>query len=112
MPLYRRLAQRGFSNYPFKKVFQIVNLGEIEKRYEDGEIVDTGTLIRKGLVKGTLKEGTVKRLRAPIKVLGDGKFTKKLKFNVGSISKSAKEKIETAGGTVVAAGKGQDAPSA
>jgi large subunit ribosomal protein L15 len=111
MPLYRRLAQRGFSNYPFKKVFQIVNLGEIEKRYEDDETVDTVSLIRKGLVKGTLKEGSVKRLRVPVKVLGDGKFTRKLKFNVGAISKLAKEKVETAGGTVAAAGKGPGAPS-
>ncbi|MDR3130792.1 MAG: 50S ribosomal protein L15 [Treponema sp.] len=111
MPLYRRLAQRGFSNHPFKKIFQIVNLWEIEKRYEDGEKVDAGTLIQKGLVKGTLKERAVKRLRAPVKILGDGKFTKHLKFNIGSISNSAKEKIEKAGGTVAAAGKGADAPS-
>jgi large subunit ribosomal protein L15 len=111
MPLYRRLAQRGFSNYPFKKVFQIVNLGEIEKRYEDGETVDTLTLVRKGLVKGTLKEGAVKRLRAPVKVLGDGKFSRKLTFDVGSISNSAKEKIEKAGGTVAGSVKGPDVPS-
>jgi len=39
MPLYRRLAQRGFSNYPFKQEWQIVNLGEIEKRFEAGETV-------------------------------------------------------------------------
>jgi large subunit ribosomal protein L15 len=112
MPLYRRLAQRGFSNYPFKKVFQIVNLGEVEKRYEDGEIVDTVTLIRKGLIKGTLKEGAVKRIQAPVKILGDGEFTRKLKFNVDLISKSAKEKIEKAGGTIAsAASEGTDAPS-
>jgi large subunit ribosomal protein L15 len=111
MPLYRRLAQRGFSNYPFKKVFQIVNLGEIEKRYENGETVNTLSLVRKGLVKGTLKDGIVRRLLAPVKVLGDGEFTRKLNFNVGSISNSAKEKIEKAGGTVTAADKGPDAPS-
>ncbi|MDR0760086.1 MAG: 50S ribosomal protein L15 [Treponema sp.] len=110
MPLYRRLAQRGFSNYPFKKVFQIVNLGEIEKRYEDGETVDTVTLIRKGLIKGTLKEGVVKRMQAPVKILGDGEFTRKLKFNVDLISNSAKEKIEKAGGTVAAASEGPDVP--
>ncbi|MDR1596350.1 MAG: 50S ribosomal protein L15, partial [Treponema sp.] len=33
MPLYRRLAHRGFSNYPFKKTVQVVNLVQIEKRY-------------------------------------------------------------------------------
>jgi large subunit ribosomal protein L15 len=103
MPLYRRLAQRGFSNYPFKKEVQIVNLGEIEKRYEDGETVDAATLIRKGLVKGTLKDGAVKRLAAPVKVLGNGNFTKKLSFKVGALSASAREKIEKAGGSVIAA---------
>jgi large subunit ribosomal protein L15 len=111
MPLYRRLAQRGFSNYPFKNFFQIVNLGEIEKRYEDSETVNTVTLIRKRLIKGTLKEGVVKRIQAPVKILGDGKFTRKLKFSVDLISNSAKEKIEKVGGTVVvAASEGPDVP--
>lgn len=93
MPLYRRLAQRGFSNYPFKKEYQVVNLGEIEKRYNDGETVDAPSLVRKGLVKGPV----------PVKILGDGEFTKKLTFRIGAISASAKEKVEKAGGTVAAA---------
>jgi large subunit ribosomal protein L15 len=101
MPLYRRLAQRGFSNYPFKKVFQIVNLGEIEKRFADGETVDPAALLAKGLAKGAV----------PVKILGNGEFTRKLNFKVGSISNSAKEKIEKAGGAVAGAGKGADAPS-
>jgi large subunit ribosomal protein L15 len=100
MPLFRRLAQRGFSNYPFKKEYQIVNLGEIDKRYEDGETVDTVTLIEKGLAKGSLKDGAVKRLSAPVKILGGGDFTKKLKFNIERLSNSAKEKIEKAGGNI------------
>jgi large subunit ribosomal protein L15 len=90
MPLYRRLAHRGFSNYPFKKEAQIVNLGEIEKRYADGETVDAASLVKKGLVKGAV----------PVKVLGDGEFTKKLSFKVDAVSASAKEKIEKAGGSV------------
>jgi len=90
MPLYRRLAQRGFSNYPFKKEWQIVNLGEIEKRYEAGETVDLASLTKKGLVKGV----------DPVKVLANGDFSKKLKFNVTAVSASAKEKIEKAGGDV------------
>jgi large subunit ribosomal protein L15 len=104
MPLFRRLAQRGFSNHPFKKEFQIVNLGEIEKRYEDGETVSTLTLVQKGLARGTLKDGAVKRLPAPVKILGDGDFTKKLRFDIGKLSGSAKEKIEKAGGSVDAPG--------
>jgi large subunit ribosomal protein L15 len=111
MPLYRRLAQRGFSNYPFKKTFQVINLGDIEKRYENGETVSAATLIQKGLAKGTVRNGAVKRLQAPVKILGDGKFTKKLSFNIAAVSNSAREKIENARGTVSAAGKGQAAPS-
>jgi large subunit ribosomal protein L15 len=97
MPLYRRLAHRGFSNYPFKKVFQVVNLEEIEKRYENGETVDLGTLILKGLIKKA----------SPVKILGNGELTKKLNFKIAAISASAKEKIEKAGGSVAAA-KGGD----
>jgi large subunit ribosomal protein L15 len=91
MPLYRRLAQRGFSNYPFKKEYQIVNLGEIDSRYEASEEVDGASLIRKGLVK---KAGLVK-------ILGKGEISKALSFKVTAVSASAKEKIEKAGGSVV-----------
>jgi large subunit ribosomal protein L15 len=94
MPLYRRLAHRGFSNYPFKKVFEVVNLGEIENRYQDGETVSMKTLIKKGLVKG----------KTPVKILGDGDLTKKLTFEIGAISASAKESIGKAGGTFPGAG--------
>jgi large subunit ribosomal protein L15 len=90
MPLYRRLAHRGFSNHPFKKVFQVINLAVIDRRYNDGETVDTASLIRKGLIKKA----------EPVKILGDGVLTKKLSFRVGAVSASAKEKIEKAGGTL------------
>jgi large subunit ribosomal protein L15 len=95
MPLYRRLAQRGFSNHPFKKEVQIVNLGEIDKRYEASETVNLESLMRKGLLKGT----------APVKVLANGDITKNLSFKVSSVSAAAKEKIEKAGGTVSLGGK-------
>jgi large subunit ribosomal protein L15 len=90
MPLYRRLARRGFSNYPFKKEWQIVNLGEIEKRYEAGEAVDFASLYKKGLINKN----------DPVKILAMGDFTKKLSFKVAGVSASAKEKIEKAGGDV------------
>ena len=99
MPLFRRLAQRGFSNYPFKKVFQIVNLKEIEKRYEDAEIVDLTSLYNKGLIQGSKKSGSVK-VTIPVKILGDGKLTKKLNFKINAISSSAREKISKAGGNI------------
>jgi large subunit ribosomal protein L15 len=88
MPLYRRLAHRGFSNHPFKKEWQIVNLGEIEKRYAVGETVDLASLHKKGLVKG----------EEPVKILAMGDFSKRLVFKVAAVSASAKEKIEKAGG--------------
>ena len=90
MPLYRRLARRGFSNHPFKKEWQIVNLGDIETRYNAGETVDIASLHSKGLLKGS----------APVKVLSNGDFSKKLSFKVAAVSAGAKEKIEKAGGDI------------
>ena len=116
MPLYRRLAHRGFSNYPFKKSFQIVNLSEIEKRYAEGETVDEASLHDKGLIKGR-KKGGVFSASLPVKILGNGDLTKKLVFKIcaepaaGSaapagcaVSASAKEKIQKAGGELVTHG--------
>ncbi|MDR1618550.1 MAG: 50S ribosomal protein L15 [Treponema sp.] len=91
MPLFRRLAHRGFSNHPFKKEYQVVNLAAIEKKYEDSETVDAASLVKKGLVKGTV----------PVKILGDGKLSRKLTFKVEAISASAREKAGKAGGTVI-----------
>jgi large subunit ribosomal protein L15 len=87
MPLYRRLAQRGFSNYPFKKEWNVINLGEIEKFYNAGETVDLASLLKKKLAKGT----------SPVKVLANGSLSKKLSFKVAAVSAGAKEKIEKAG---------------
>ena len=100
MPLYRRLAQRGFSNYPFKKAFQIVNLSVIDKRYNDGETVDELSLHDKGLIKGSKKSGTFKT-SIPVKILGNGELNKKLTFKISVISGSAREKIQKAGGEFV-----------
>ncbi|GAB6393157.1 MAG: 50S ribosomal protein L15 [Treponematales bacterium] len=91
MPLYRRLAQRGFSNHPFKKTWEVVNLGDIEKKYAGGEVVDAASLIKKRLVK---KAGL-------IKILGNGELTKKLKFRMKTISAGAREKILKTGGEIV-----------
>ena len=91
MPLYRRLARRGFSNHPFKKEWQIINLSQIEKCYEVSETVDIVSLIKKGLIKKSL----------PVKILAKGNLTKKLSFSVAAASGSAKEKIEKAGGSII-----------
>ena len=99
MPLYRRLPYRGFSNIRFKKYFQIVNLSDIEKRFNDGETVDETTLYDKRLIKASTKSGTVKAT-LPVKILGNGVLSKKLVFNIKAISASAREKITKAGGQV------------
>ena len=91
MPLYRRIARRGFSNAPFKKVFACVNLCDLEAKFADGETVNRESLKNKGLL-GKVVDG--------VKVLGNGDMTKKLNVEVEKISASAKDKIEKAGGSV------------
>lgn len=91
MPLFRRIAHRGFSNYPFRKEYNIVNLCDLEVKFADGETVSKETLVCKGLVN---------KLDKPVKILGNGDISKKLTVTVDKISASAKEKIEKAGGTV------------
>jgi large subunit ribosomal protein L15 len=91
MPLYRRIAQRGFSNYWFKKDYSVFNLSDLETKFAAGETVSKQTLIDKGLLK---KHANL------VKILGNGEVTKKLAVEVDKVSASAKEKIEKAGGTV------------
>lgn len=91
MPLYRRLAHRGFNNKNFAVEFQIVNLLDVEKRFEAGEVVDGVSLAIKGLVR---------KAELPVKILGDGALTKSLTFVVDKVSAAAKAKIEGAGGKV------------
>jgi large subunit ribosomal protein L15 len=91
MPLYRRLPHRGFSNTSFKKDWQIVNLEQVEAKFSAGDVVDGASLKAKGLVK---------KADGLIKVLGDGRLTKALTFQVDKASASAKAKIEQAGGVV------------
>ena len=91
MPLYRRIAQRGFSNYPFKKEFVIVNVSVLEEKFSSGDSVTKETLVSKGVIKSA---------GSTVKILGDGELSKKLTVDVEKVSASAKEKIEKAGGSV------------
>lgn len=91
MPLYRRIAMRGFNNKNFRNEFQIVNLVAIENSFEAGEIVNVENLMAKGLVR---------KADMPVKILGDGSLTKALSFVVDKVSAQAKAKIEKAGGKV------------
>ena len=89
MPIHRRLPKRGFTNI-FKKEMAIINVRDLE-RFEAGSVVDTTALVEKGLVKGR---------RDGIKLLGQGDINIALTVQINAISRSAKEKIEAAGGTV------------
>lgn len=91
MPLYRRIAHRGFSNYPFRKEYSIVNVCDLETKFEAGETVNKDALVAKGLI------GSKKEL---VKILGDGDLKKSLTVDVDKVSASAKAKIEGAGGSV------------
>ena len=51
MPLYRRIARRGFSNYPYRKEYAVVNLELIAAKFAEGDTVNRESLIENGLVK-------------------------------------------------------------
>lgn len=89
MPLHRRLPKRGFTNI-FKKDYAVVNLADLE-RFDNGATVDEAALRQAGLVKGR-NDG--------IKVLGNGKLSKKLTVSATKFSATAKQAIEAAGGTI------------
>lgn len=91
MPLIKRVPKRGFSNYPFKKEYALINVMDLE------ELFDNGTEITAELL---LESGVIKKVLDGIKVLGDGDITKKFTVKVQKISESAKNKIEAAGGKV------------
>ncbi len=92
MPAFRRMPKRGFSNAKFRKLYSIVNVGDLDARFEAGAHV----------TKISLREiGLISHLRYPIKVLGDGELKKKLKVDAAKFSKSAEEKIKAAGGEAI-----------
>lgn len=86
-PLFRKLPVRGFSNVEFKKNYYVLNLGEIEGLFADGETVSEITLREKGILKGRF-DG--------IKILGNGSLTKKVTIEAQGYSASAKEKLDAA----------------
>ncbi len=88
MPLQRRLPKRGFNNIFAKKIVT-VNISDLEKRFNDGDVVDVEAIKASGLIKKEL-DG--------VKVLGNGELTKKLEVKVQAYSEAAKAKIEAAGG--------------
>ncbi|MCX8069777.1 MAG: 50S ribosomal protein L15 [Thermodesulfovibrionales bacterium] len=88
MPLQRRLPKRGFKNYPFKKIFEIINLSTITKLGLSD--VTPEILLAKRIIK---------KLNSGLKVLGNGELKDKVNIKAHAFSKSAIEKIKAVGGT-------------
>ena len=87
MPLQRRIPKRGFNNI-FAEEWLAINVSALEV-FEDGAVVTAADLAEKGIIK---------KANLPVKVLGNGKLTKKLTVNLNAFSASAAEKINAAGG--------------
>jgi len=90
MPLHRRLPKRGFTNYPFRKLYQIVNLKQLGV-FQAGQEVSPEELLARGLIS---------KKDMPVKLLGDGEISVALKMRVHAASEGAAEKIRAAGGEV------------
>lgn len=88
MPLQRRIPKRGFTNI-FKKQYEIINIRDL-KDFALGETIDRDTLCKAGLLKKPVA----------VKLLGIGEISHPLTIKLDKVSRAAKEKIESVGGTV------------
>ena len=128
MPIIRRVPKRGFSNSPFKKDMIVITLSDIVEKFNDGDVVSLETLVENGIIKNpkfiikysdealrnikgkkavkeyleTNVESYVKEkdFTSLLKIIGNAEVTKKLTVKTHGISKSAKESVEKAGGSV------------
>jgi len=99
VPIIRELIKKypklkGYRSFRFEKDFAVVNLETLEKHSKDGEIINPENLVKKGIVN------QVKGKTPKVKILGTGKITKKLVVENCKASKTAKEAIEKAGGSI------------
>ena len=93
MPLQRRIPKFGFTNI-FKETYQVVNLNALQRVFNANQIdkvINIDELKNLGLISTTKK---------PVKILGKGELKAKINLEVNAISQSAKEKIESAGGSI------------
>ncbi|MGE0872242.1 MAG: 50S ribosomal protein L15 [Kofleriaceae bacterium] len=90
MPMPRRIPKRGFKN-PFRVEAFPINVATLDKMFDAGATVDLETLRARGLVP---------KLVDCIKILGEGELTKKLTIKAHRASATAKQKVESAGGTI------------
>ena len=128
MPIVRRIPKRGFSNHPFKKDFIVITLNDVVKKFNDGDVVSLETLVENGVVKNPrfitkYSDETLRNIKGSravkaylkenidsyvkereytslLKVIGNTEVDKKLTVKAHRISKTAKELIEKAGGSV------------
>ena len=128
MPIIRRIPKRGFSNAPFKKDIIAITLSDIVEKFNDGDVVSLETLVENGIVKNPkfIKKYSDEALRnvkgrravkeylnsnveayvkekeftSLLKIIGNTEVNKKLTVKAHKISKTAKELIEKAGGSV------------
>ena len=128
MPIVRRVPKRGFSNSPFKKDMVVIALSDIVEKFNDGDVVSLQTLVENGIIKNpkfivkysdealrnvkgkkAVKEYLEinvesyvkeKDFTSLLKIIGNAEVTKKLTVKAHGISKTAKESVEKAGGSV------------
>lgn len=92
MPITRRLPKRGFNNVRFGTTFDLINLDQLERWFEDGAQVTKAILYERGYLKGKKQQ--------PLKVLAKGTLTKKLEIEADAASVAAAQAITTSGGTI------------
>ena len=92
MPLFRRLPKRGFNNKNFRRFFTTINVRDLEG-FAAGAVIDLQAVLAAGITSKT-------KHTELFKLLGEGEITHAVTVRVDAITRSAKEKIEAAGGTV------------
>lgn len=90
MPLVRRLPKFGFKN-PFRRQYEVVNVSTLEASFQSGDVVEPSTLFAKGILRSET---------SLLKILGEGNLAKKLTVKAHKFSRSATQKINSAGGKI------------
>ena len=88
-PLHKRIPIRGFNNAQFETKFATINLAELDKFFNDGDVVTPEILKERKIIKKQL---------SGVKVLANGELTKKLTIKANRFSAKAVTKIENSGG--------------
>jgi large subunit ribosomal protein L15 len=99
MPLHRRLPKRGFTNI-FKKRWLEISLAALDQHFNADEEITPEVLHTRGLIK---------KAKHDVVVLGNGEISKPLRISAHRFTKSAREKIEKAGGAAVEIGAAANA---